>query len=662
MEYGGFSGDGESGRDVRDRWWYQDDEYELATKLLEHVDTIDDETQARQIGIFDRMVRLYGDEASVPRGVPLTRYGSGERRRPIAANICDTLVAEISKDRPRPMFVTAGGSWDERRTAEHLTAACDWVFGRQLMVPKARRAALDAIIGGAGFARPVQELDGTVSLERCFAPDVLMDDSSCIDTMPRDIYHRRFLDRAMVWELYPEHRDIIESAHVAGWSLTNPHSPSADIVEVIEGWHLPSFQGEIDGRTAEDGHWAMVLRTGGDRQGGLLDHGEYTRPHFPIVGMRSLAPSAGWWGIPMIDRPAASDFELNKLYRRIAENMHKVSCSRVYIEEGSNVSPADIQNTIGAIIKHTGPKPIFDTPQAMNAEVYQHSERLEAAGHKDAGVSEYAASSTIPANLESGRAQRIFREQMTLRQVVIFDEYEGFHCELARRWVDAEAELAEDSNQEREMAYEVNDCRETIKWSRVAKALDGMTIVPMPTSGLATTPAARMQEIQDGVKDGLFTPEDSLRLSTDPDTKAIREERLAATNRLHKVLDGMLDGGPYVGPDPEMDLVRGVPLALAKINNAVVRDCPPDRINNLRTWWTEAKVKRDQAQAAAAADAAPPGPGVPLPEGATELLGAPPGGLGAAALGQELGAPGPVGPPGAPLPPVLPPGGGMPVA
>lgn len=653
--FGGSGSSAGESRDPRERWWYQDDQHQLASRLLATADAIDTRTRARQIGILDRLVRLYGDLASVPDGVPLIRRGRPEERRPIAANICDTLAAEISKDRPRPMFVTHGGSWDQQRTAERLTAGCEWKFSREGMVAKARRVAIDSMMG-AGFARPVAQLDGSVSLERCVPWDVLMDDGACVDEMPRDIYHRRFVDRAMLWELYPDKstRRMIEDADPAGWCLTNPHSLSADVVELIEGWHLPSYQGEIDGREAKDGRWALVLRTGSEG-GGVLGEGPYERDHHVIVGMRSIKPCQGWWGLALIDRVAASALELNKIMDRIGLMMHRNATNRTWLRQGSQVSPADIQNTIGAIIYYSGGRdavPVFENPNPVNPGLFDYCDRLESYGHKDAGVSQYAASSTIPANLESGRAQRIFREQQTLRQVDIFDEYERLHCELARRWAEAEAEQAED-DPGRETPYEVDGCAERIRWAKVAKELDSMAITPKATSGLASTPAARMQDIQDGVREGTFSPEDALRLSTDPDLKSLREERLAPVNRLHKILDGMLDGGEYVPPDfGEMDLARGIQLCLAKINAAVVRECPPERIDMLRTWWPEAQAKLGQAKEAEAqkmagaappppgpgAEMGPPGVGVPLPPGATDLGAAPPRQLDELAAAAELGA------------------------
>lgn len=652
MWFGGGSAPGGESRDPRERWWYQKDERQLGGRLLQTADAVDTRTVGRQLAILDRFVRLYGDLASVPDGVPLVRRGRPEERRPVAANICDTLKAEISKTSPRPMFVTHGGSWDQQRTAQRLTAGCDWAFGDQDMVPKGRRIAVDSMVAGAGFARPVQNLDKTVSLERCFPCDVLMDDSACVDEMPRDLYHRRFVDRAMLWELYPDKktRQMIENAEPAGWSLTNPHSSSADVVEIIEGWHLPSFQGEIDGRTAEDGRWGIVLRCAGnsDHGGALLEHGSYTRPHHQIVGMRSIRPSKGWWGIPLIDRVAASHLELNKMMDRVGQMMHRHACNRTWIPEASSVSPADIQNTIGAIIKFRGNiPPQFETPNPVNPGVFDYCDRLESYGHKDAGVSPYAASATTPSNLESGRAIRIHREEGTLRQVDIFDEYEDLHCGLARRWAEAEAELSED-DPGRETPYEVDGCKDTIRWSHVTKELDSMAITPKPTSGLAATPAARMQDIQDGVRARTFNPEDALRLSTDPDLKALREERLAPLNRLHKVLDGMLDGGPYVAPDPEMDLARGIELCLSKINAAVVRECPPERVNRLRQWWPDAQAQLKKAQEAAAPPPVPmPGPeaGAHLPPGTADgPMGAPPGQMDEQQLAAEMGMAQPPGP------------------
>ena len=120
----------------------------------------------------------------------------------------------------------------------------------------------------------------------------------------------------------------------------------------------------------------------------------------------------------------------------------------------------------------------------------------------------------------------------------------------------------------------------------------------------------------------------------------------------------MLDGGPYVAPDSgEMDLARGIELCLTKINAAVVRECPPERIDLLRTWWTDAQAALNAVQRPPVPQPgmAPPGaemgmpgamPGMPpLPPGATDLNAAPPAGLdqmaaAAAELGQAPALPG----------------------
>jgi hypothetical protein len=652
-----YSGYGQENLRVEERWYYQTDERLLAQRLLATADAVDHETQERQIGILDRFC-LYGDRAAIPSSIPLTLAGSGEikRRNPVP-NACDTLVAELSKDPVAPMFVTANGSYDQRRTAEKLTAAWGWVSDRQGVLAKSRRAALDAIVAGCGWLRAVEETDGSVSLERVYPGDVLIDDRACVDEMPRELYLRRWVDRGVLWELYPDARQMIEDAgnnqdrYV--WALNNPHSPTADVIELIEAWRLPSFQPfERDGQSYEagDGHWALAIRCGGEERAGLLDHCAWDRPTFPLVGLRALAPSRGYWGLPLIDRPAASGLDLNKLYQRIAEALHHVAVPRVWVRDTAGQIVPKIQNTIGAVIRYTGNNPVqFQTPEAMTPEVYRHTERLEQNVYKDAGVSQMSATSTKEAGLQSGRAIRIARETQTLRWVTFADDYAGAMCTLALRWAEAEAAAAEDYP-DRKTAYRGPEgYQDEIRWERVSDDVSIMVTTPKPTSGLGNTPAARMQDIQDNVTAGVFTPEDGLRLHNDPDLESIKEERLGAENRIRKVLGGMLDGGPYVGPDPEMPLERAAQLALAKIHAATVQGCPAKRIDNVRRFKNEAFAKL-QAATPPPPPAPMPGPEM-MPEGAIPALpGAGPAlpGAGPGMPMPELGGAPPL--PGAGLP------------
>lgn len=651
--YDGYGGEQGNLR-VEDRWYYQDSEELLAQRLLQAADAVDRETEERQIGILDRLC-LYGDRAAIPSSIPLTAGGPEVKRRNPVANACDTLVSELSKDPIAPMFVTANGTYDQRRTAEKLTAAWAWIADRQRVLSKMRRAALDAIVCGCGWLRAVEEIDGSVSLERVYPGDVLIDDRACVDEMPRELYLRRWVDRGVLWELYPDAREMIEDASDnldrVTWALNNPHSPTADVIELIEAWRLPSYHSfERDKKThkAGDGRWALAIRTGGEREGGLLDSAPWDRPTFPLVGLRALPPSRGYWGLPLIDRPAASGLDLNKLYQRIAEALHHIAVPRVWVRDDNGVPTAKIQNTIGAVIRHRGNIPVqFQTPQAMTPEVYQHTERLEGNVYKDTGISEMSATSIKPAGLQSGRAIRIARELQTLRWISFADDYAAAFCMLAMRWAEAEAAAAESCPGRKTPYLGQEGYQDEIHWERVARDISTMVTTPKPTSGLAQTPAARSEDIAENVAAGVFTADDGLRLSNDPDFEAIREERLGAENRIRKALGQMLEGGSYVPPDPEMPLDRAAKLALTKIHTAIVQGCPPHRINNVRRFKDEALALLQKA-------APPPPPadaGLPLPgaeampgEGAPGAPGAlPPPGMGEPPPGM---IPPPVGPAG----------------
>jgi hypothetical protein len=642
---------------IEDRWYYATDEETLARNFLLAFDAVDDETSGRQMGIYDRLC-LYGDRSAVPQSVPLVGSVDGDlkRRNPVP-NACDMLVAELFKDPVSPMFVTSNGSYDQRRNAERLTAAWRWVEERQGVAAKMRRAALDAIITGCGWLRTVEEIDSSVSIERVFPADILFNDRACVDEMPRELFIRSWVDRGVLWELYPDSRDMIESAGNMEyrWALSNPHSSSADVVEVVEGWRLPSFKPYVlDGELYEpgDGRWAMVIRTGGENRGGLLDSSDWSRQTFPIVGFRSIPPSRGFWGLPLIDRPAASGRDLNKIEQRIAQALHHVSVPRVWLEQGSGIPVSRINNTIGAIIQYRGRVPQFQTPQAMTPEVYNYTDRLENNVYKDTGVSQMSATSTKEAGLNSGRAIRIARETQTLRWISFSDEMATAKCSLAMRWAEAECDAAS-SNSERTTPYVSEFGQDELNWDQVDKDLDIMVTAIKPTSGMGSTPAARMQDIQDNIAAGLFSPDDGLRMSDDPDLESLKEERLGAENRVRKMVDDMLKGGDYIAPDPELPLERAAEIALNRIHVAISHGCPPERVSNVRQF-------KDECLAILTAIKNPPKPVLPGEGGPPEVpVGLPPGielppGM-EIPPGMELPPPGPMPnmPPG--MPPGMPP-------
>ena len=581
-------------KDKLSTFWWQAQEKELNSFVFDAVTYINDKQSYRTTADL-RHLRLYGN-------APVEGLGNRAYSKPsanmlnvdsrlslnIVHSMVSTIVSKIMKNRPRPMFLTSGGDWTMKRKAKMLNKFTQGLFYASKIYKVGEDVCRDACIFGTGFMK-IYEDDGDIIAERVFPHEILVDDSEAIYGEPRQMFQRKMINREVLIGLYPEfEREIIQSAgqEEGGEATSVPNAAIFDGVDVIEAWHLPSSRGSDDGR-----HTICIANAV------LLDE-QYKKPYFPFVNLKWSNKALGFWGQGMSEQLTGLQIEINKLLKTIQIAMHLVSIPKVFVERGSKVSKAHINNEIGGIIEYAGTAPIYKTANAVSPEMFSHLDRLYSRAYEIVGVSQLSASSRKPAGLESGRALREFSDIESERFLSFARAYETMFLDAARIMID----IARDASTKKKgfsvTSFDKSNL-EKVDWNSVNLEEDQYIMQVFPTSLLPVTPAARLQTVEEMMRTGLLSREDGMALLDFPDLQSVQSLEMAAFDEIEMIIESIVEYGVFISPEPFSNL----PFALKKMNQAYIRakldGVPEDRLDLMRRYVAECQSLLTRAELAA---------------------------------------------------------------
>jgi hypothetical protein len=596
------------------RWWTSDSDT-LAADTIGAARAVDTATSVRRSRMIEAYC-AYGDESAFGsnavewRATPLVT-------RNVLALATDTVISEITQTKPRPMFLTVGGDWLEQERARKLTYFCDAEFDAADVHALAEQAARDAVIAGLGILRPrIDPADPQrVIVERIFPPNFLVDDRGAVDVMPRSFFVRHLLDRWQLASMYPEQAaeiEIAQSVDTRMWYADVLHSQ--DTVEVIEAIHLPSGPG------ANDGRHVLVI------ENAVLADAPYEHPEPPFCFIRAVKPLRRFWGISLVERALPTQAELNRVLRRWNESLRLNATAMIFLNRQSRVVKAHLVNGIGSIVEHDGPPPQQFTPAIMHPQVANYIADLQAQIFRLMGASELAATSLKPAGLNSGRALQVYNDVQSRRFISLEREYENLYVQLAKWIVELHKEIS-DEYPEHEIVCSDGPSRTTrIRWNDINLESERYRARVFPTSAFPTTPAAKIQVLQEMLGSGVIDQQSFYELALDvPDLESVRNRVVAPIELIHKRLSKMLYDNVYLPPEPTMDLTLAMREASLAIQRAEIDDVPEERVDLLRQFVTHVQVLQ-----AAAMPPPPPPMAMPpvgpdgMPPMGPEMLGAMP--------------------------------------
>ena len=586
------------------RWWTKKNPHESAWDAYAHIKENDGGRYVDNL----RHLRLYGNRDYV--GMLPQSYAESFSQERVTLNViksvCDTVSSRIAKNRPRPVFLTSGGNYSTRRRAKLLEKFVESQFYTAGVYQVAPRVFLDACVFGTGIMQVYYE--GTkICVERVFPGEIYVDQAEGVYGQPRQMYRRKYINRDVLLEMFPDHEGLIRTADGPSDDPQDLERDSTvDQIEVVEAWHLPS------GPNATDGRHCIIL------DGGTLHEEPWEYDYFPFVFLRWSERLRGFWGMGLAEELTGIQVEINKLLIKIQRAFQLLAVPWVLVEAGSKIKKAHLNNQIGAIIPYSGTPPVVRPNQTMSPEVFAHLDRLYRRAYEIAGVSQLSAASLKPAGLESGVALREYNDIESERFALVSRSYEQMFMELAKQMVNMGKKIAENNPGWSVVTQRDKYTIQEVKWEDVDLEKDSYVLKVFPSSALPTTPAGRLAMVEQLMAAGLLGPEEAKRLLDFPDLDRELALDRAASDNIDRIIERMVDDGTYEAPEPFMDLVLAIKKTQAAYNKAVNDNVPEDRLALLRQFMASIHemIKRAQAEARnATAVPAPGAPPAPSPDG-----------------------------------------------
>jgi hypothetical protein len=585
-------GNGEApGQATVNKTWWKSNKKDLAQSVTAIINTLAQYDTARQTQ-YQISTKLYGNvNLTGLNGMSYTKISAvqnGMKDRVtynIVQSTVDTITAKMSKNKPKPLFLTSGGDYKIQRRAKKLDKFCEGIFYENEAYKLGPQIFRDACVFGDGVIH-VYNNYGRIKWERVLASELYTDTVESFYGKPRQMHRVKNVDRGVLIDLFPEYKKDILLANSATANLTGVNQNIADLVTVAESWHLPS------GPEADDGLHTITIS---DK---TLFTEKYDKDFFPFVFLHWSKRMYGVWGQGLAEQLQSIQLEINKILWVIQRSMHLHGTYRVWIKTGSKLPKEHINNDIGAVLV-SDEKPEYLSSTFIPQEYFAHLQTLKNQGFEQAGISQLSAAAKKPSGLDSGKALREFNDIESERFMVIGQAYEQMFLDLAKISIS----LAKDIYSE-DKTYKVQvpgkKFIDTIDWKDIDLADDEYTMKVFPISSFSNDPSARLQEVQEWAQAGYFSPRQAKRLLNFPDLEAEDVLNTAQEDYLHMILEKITEEGEYTVPEPLDDLQLARELALEYYSSGKNQGLEEDKLELLRRFLDQIGILEQKAMPPAA--------------------------------------------------------------
>lgn len=606
--------------------WWETDKKELHKEVFQFVRQLDRQQEYRSADNVKYM-RLYGnfDVLGLKSYNFLRSESSYAVQNRVTLNIVqsmtDTVVSKITKNKPKPMFITDGGDWSLQRKAKKLNKFVEGQMLNAGFYDIATKCFLDSCIFGTGVAKIFRE-GSEIKIERVFPNEIKVPDHEGVYGKPRQMHQTKFIHRDVLKSAFPDNEFEISQLGKAadGYTMSvSEGSVEGDMVLVIESWRLPTS------KDSKDGLHCITI------DNATLFSEPWEREEFPFVFWRWSPRPIGFFGQGVSEQLQGIQLEINKILRTIQVSMHLVSIPKIFVEASSKIVTAHLNNKIGGIVRYAGTPPTPGQLGTIPPELFSHLDRLYAKAYEVIGISQLSATASKPAGLNSGKALRVYNDIETERFMTVGRSYEQAFLDAAKQLITLAKEV---DALDGEYKVKVKDKKfmKTIKWKEVDLEEDQYMMHLFPISALSSTPAARLQDVQDLLQSGFISREDGMKLLDFPDLEGYYNMTNAGVEDIERQIELMMENGEYETPEPYQNLQLGI----VKMQQAYLlyrsQGAPENNLELLRRWIEDAdglvkNAKQEELNQAAAAQAAQSGPPMGRPEPLPQSDMMPPGGV-----------------------------------
>jgi hypothetical protein len=594
--------------DVQDiRWWDREDPHTAIWGLIDRIRT---KTSTRRQMMFYHAC-LYGDQELIgvaPNDYDVASYDHSTLAFNVVRQNVDVLTAKIAKNRPLPMPLTSGGTFDQQRRAQKLGKIIQGTFEQAEVWETSPVVARDAALFGTGLSLTYRVGD-EIRHDRVLPWEVVVDPRDAMYGKPKGLYLRRWIDRMELVSRFPDFEAEIEGAQNTTQDVADlSYDAGSDLVLVVEAWRLPS--GDTPGK-----HVVCISNA-------TLVEEDWKRAYFPLTALRMLDPVVGWFGTGIGEMLMGLQYTIND-NAAIAQEAFALSGGYILVEHGSQVQTGHLDNGRGTIIKYSGTPPQWITPTLISPQHWSFTMDLVPKSFELTGVSQLSAQSQMPSGVYSGIALQTYNDIETERFALFARAYETYHKKIAEKVVDLCEEIkgykvkAKGKRRGKNILFDVD-------YEKARLDREDFTLEVFPTSMLAKEPASRMQQVQELAKAGWITGEEAKRLLDFPDLERFQSLHYAAQNVVEEIIERFLDAdeadeeGLYVYPEPPMNLELAKVTAQQRYLDAMLDGAEPWRLELIMRFLIDCTNEIEKA------NEPPPGASPPA-DGAVPPEMAPPG-------------------------------------
>lgn len=559
-------------------WWEEDAEKpeDVADRVMHTLRDI----QHRQSSILDGNVRHAREYAGyTPSALSYDASYQVIRERTEATNnlvqsVCDTATALIAKARPKPTVVTDGAEFSVQERARQLDKFLVGAYSRQDLYSVAQMAFRDSTIFGTGGWKLIPNpKKSRVDIERVLIDDLVVDEAEAPNwPAPRNYYHVMRLPIGSALRRWPEHKEALRAARgvtpgTSGWA--GGRRIRDNEVLVVEAHHLPEEEG---------GEGLRVVAC----SGAILDRQVWRHAWAPYVILYWMPPTSGFYGDGVAYRLMGRQMRINYLYRWIQACQDRISNPRVWLDAANGPVRVQLSSEIGEIVSVRG-KPEFQTPQAVNQEIYAWLDNLEQGGFESSGISQASAQNRLPQGLESAPAQREYSYKEGQRFAPVSQRYENAVAqEHAYKTLALCKDIAAAGGKPTE-TWANRHLFEIIEWDQVDMDTTRYMIRVEASSLESLNPAGRLQAAIELSQTGWISPDEGRRLLGHPDL--LRSDELGTTGieDAEWILERLLRGED-VAIDIYSDLEVVYDRVVAGYRRAKITGAPARILDHLRSY------------------------------------------------------------------------------
>jgi len=564
------------------QWWVEDEEsyFNHVNQIVENINKNQNYRHLNNI----KYARLYqnmevmGFYGSLYSRTANANFNTNRLTLNVVKSAIDTCSAKISKNKPKPMFLTSGGDWKQQKKAKDLNKYIEGLFYEMQIYKEGQKAFVDAGVMGTGALKFFTQ-DGKLKSERVLIDEIIVDDSEGMYGTPQTLYQVKYVSRDILRNTFEGYDEKINSAS-SGVSADSYNTASADLIKVTEAWHLGD-QGK---------HTICISNC-------TLFSEDWDKNYFPFAFFRWCPRIVGFYGTGIAEEILGIQLEINKTLRNIQRAIELNAVPRWLVENSSQINIAHLQNEISSIVKYSNVKPEPFVAPAMSQEVYQYLENLYRKAFEIVGVSQLSAMAQKPAGLNAGVALREYNDIESERFILQGQRWEQFFLDAAKICIDMSRDLYE-TNKNLYVNVKQKKFIEKIKWKDVDLDEDSYIMQAWPVSMLPSTPAGKLEKITELTQAGYIDQEQAKSLLDFPDLEQYMNVANSSLEDLNMIISQMIDDGVYTSPEPYMNLEQCISTTQSYYLFGKTQNVPEERLELLRQFIDDCQQLLQRAQPA----------------------------------------------------------------